>query len=191
MPQGSRPARVGDQLRAELAELIAREVHDPGIGFLTLTQVKVTPDLQQARVYYTTIGDDKQRKETGRALARATPFLRRQVGRRLRLKHVPALEFFYDESIVQQDRIERIILDIQAERAENPHLNDLLAEDATETAQKALADPADATETERERVEVARRGADGAADHESATETERERVEVARRGAGGPADSNK
>ena len=164
MPQGSRPARVGDQLRAELAELIAREVHDPGIGFLTLTQVKVTPDLQQARVYYTAIGDEKQRKETGKALARATPFLRRHVGRRLRLKHVPALEFFYDESIVQQDRIERIILDIQAERAENPHLNDLLAEDAAEPKPEGLAD------------------------HESSTETERERVEVARRGAGGPAD---
>ncbi|HJR61975.1 MAG TPA: 30S ribosome-binding factor RbfA [Vicinamibacterales bacterium] len=129
MAQGSRPARVGDQLRAELADLIAREVHDPGIGFMTLTQVKVTPDLQQARVYYTTIGDEKQRKETSRALGRATPFLRRQVGRRLRLKHVPELEFFYDESIERQDRIERILLEIQTERAENPHLNDLPAGD--------------------------------------------------------------
>ena len=129
MAQGSRPDRVGDQLRQELAELIAREVHDPGIGFLTLTQVKVTPDLQQARVYYTTLGDQAQRKETSRALGRATPFLRRHVGRRLRLKHVPELEFFYDESIERQDRIERIILDIQAERVENPHLNDLPAGD--------------------------------------------------------------
>jgi ribosome-binding factor A len=129
MAQGSRPDRGGDQLRQELAELIAREVHDPGIGFLTLTRVKMTPDLQEARVYYTTIGDDKQRKETGRALQRATPFLRRQVGRRLRLKHVPNLDFYYDESIERQDRIERIILDIQAERAEHPHLNDLAAGD--------------------------------------------------------------
>lgn len=129
MAQGSRPDRVGDQLRAELAELIAREVHDPGIGFLTITRVTVTPDLQQARVYYTTIGDERQRKETGRALGRATPFLRRQVGSRLRLKHVPALEFFFDESIERQDRIERIILDIQHERAEHPHLNDLPAGD--------------------------------------------------------------
>jgi ribosome-binding factor A len=129
MAQGSRPDRVGDQLRQELAELIAREVHDPGIGFLTITRVKVTPDLQQARVYYTTIGDDKQRKDTQRALGRATPFLRRQIGRRLRLKHVPELDFFYDESIERQDRIERIILDIQAERAEHPHLNDLAGDD--------------------------------------------------------------
>lgn len=128
MPQGSRPDRVGDQLRQELAELIAREVHDPGIGFLTLTHVKLTPDLQQARVYYTTIGDDTQRKETSRALGRATPFLRRQVGRRLRLKHVPELEFLFDETIERQDRIERIILDLQAERTENPQLSDPSAE---------------------------------------------------------------
>lgn len=125
MAQGSRPERVGDQIRQELAELIARQVHDPGIGFLTITRVKLTPDLQQARVYYTTIGDETQRKETQRALGRATPFLRRQVGQRLRLKHVPALDFFYDASIEQQDRIERIIQDIQAERAEHPHLKEL------------------------------------------------------------------
>lgn len=125
MAQGSRPERVGDQIRQELAELIAREVHDPGIGFLTITRVRLTPDLQQARVYYTTIGDETQRKETQRALGRATPFLRRQVGQRLRLKHVPALDFFYDASIEQQDRIERIIQDIQAERAEHPHLKEL------------------------------------------------------------------
>ena len=133
MAQGSRPDRVGDQIRQELAELIAREVHDPGIGFLTITRVKLTPDLQNARVYYTTIGDEKARKETARALGRATPFLRRQIGRRLRLKHTPELEFFYDESIERQDRIERILLDIQAERAEHPHLNDLPGDDdATE-----------------------------------------------------------
>lgn len=134
MAQGSRPDRVGDQIRAEIADLITREVHDPGIGFLTITRVKVTPDLQQARVLYTTIGDDKARAETVNALERAKPFLRRQIGRRLRLKHVPALEFFYDASIAQQDRIEQIMLDIQAEREANPHLKDLPGDDDTDPA---------------------------------------------------------
>jgi ribosome-binding factor A len=129
MAQGSRPERVGDQIRQELSVLIAREVHDPGIGFLTITRVKVTPDLQQARVFYTTIGDEKTRKETARALGRATPFLRRRVGGRLRLKNVPILEFSYDDSIERQDRIEKIMLDIQAERAANPHLNELVTGD--------------------------------------------------------------
>jgi ribosome-binding factor A len=129
MSQGSRTDRVADQIRQEVAELIAREVHDPGIGFLTITHVRVSPDLQNARIYYTTIGDDKARKESARALSRATPFLRRQLGKRLRLRHVPELEFFYDESIERQDRIERIMLEIQAERAEHPHLNELAAGD--------------------------------------------------------------
>lgn len=129
MAQGARPQRVADELRKELSILIAREVQDPGIGFLTITLVKVTSDLQLARVFYTTLGDEQSRKETGKALGRALPFLRRQVGNRLRLRSVPELQFVYDESIEQQDRIERIIQDIHTERAENPHLNELIAGD--------------------------------------------------------------
>lgn len=111
----NRPSRIGDQLRAELADLLAREVHDPGIGFLTITRVTVTPDLAHARVRYTTMGEAKARGESQRALERAAPFLRRQIGRRLRLKRVPELEFFFDASIEQQDRIERILQEIHAE----------------------------------------------------------------------------
>jgi ribosome-binding factor A len=113
-----RSSRVGDQIRVEISELLAREVHDPGIGFLTVTSVKVTPDLQQARVYYTTMGDEKARRESHRALERAAPFLRRQLSRRMRLRRVPDLQFFFDESIERQDRIERILQEIQAERTE-------------------------------------------------------------------------
>ena len=113
-----RASRVGDQLRVEIADLLAREVHDPGIGFLTVTYVKVTPDLQQARVYYTTMGDDKARRESQRALERAAPFLRRQLGRRLRLRRVPDLQFFFDASIEVQDPIEQILQDLNVERAE-------------------------------------------------------------------------
>ncbi len=117
MPQGSRASRVGDQIRAELASLLTREVHDPGIGFLTITHVKVSPDLQQARVYYTTIGDAKARQESARALGRATPFLRRQVGQRLNLKRVPELIFFFDEAIEKGDRIEQILHELNTGRA--------------------------------------------------------------------------
>ena len=74
MPQGSRPDRVADQIRGELALLLAREVHDPGIGFVTITRVQMTPDLQQARVYYTALGDDNGREEPARALGRAARF---------------------------------------------------------------------------------------------------------------------
>jgi ribosome-binding factor A len=111
----SRPERVADQVRAEVAQLIAREVHDPGVGFVTITRVRVTPDLQLARVYYTSLGDEKARRETARALGRAAPFLRRQVGQRLRLRRVPELEFFYDESVAHQDRIEQILQELTSE----------------------------------------------------------------------------
>ena len=120
MAQGYRPERVGDQIRAELSELLAREVHDPGIGFVTVTRVRVSRDLQVARACYTTLGDARARKETARALQRATPFLRHQIGQRLRLRRVPVLEFVFDESIEGQDRIERIIQELHEAEAAVP-----------------------------------------------------------------------
>lgn len=113
----NRPARVGDQIREELSDLLRREVHDPGIGFTTITWVKVSPDLQVARVYYTVLGDAQARKEAGRALQRAAAFLRRQVSLRLRLRRVPELAFAYDESIDRGERVERIIQEIHAAEA--------------------------------------------------------------------------
>ena len=91
-------------------------VHDPGIGFITITRVKVSADLQMARVFYTSLGDEKARRDTARALDRATPYLRRQVGGRLQLRRVPELEFRFDESIANQDRIEQILRELEAER---------------------------------------------------------------------------
>jgi ribosome-binding factor A len=114
MSQGSRPDRVADQIRGELASLLTRDVHDPGIGFITLTRVTVTPDLQHARISYTALGDETARRNSARALDRAAPFLRRQIGSRLRLKRVPDLEFVYDESIAGQDRIEQLLKEIHA-----------------------------------------------------------------------------
>jgi ribosome-binding factor A len=116
LAQGARPERVGEEIRQELAMAIAREVHDPGVGFVTLTRVKVSPDLQLARVYYTMLGDEKAKKETQRALERATPFLRRHVGSHIRLRRVPELRFELDRSVEHQDRIERILIELEAER---------------------------------------------------------------------------
>ena len=120
-----RPDRVGDQIRQEISELLSRgAVHDPGIGFITVTRVKVSPDLQVARVFYTSMGDPKQRRETEKALDRATPFFRRQVGSRLNLRRVPELEFRFDESIGHQDRIEQILRDLHEEEAQRPRTDD-------------------------------------------------------------------
>jgi ribosome-binding factor A len=102
---------------------------------VTLTRVRMSPDLQVARIFYTSIGDDKARAETRRALDRATPFLRRQVGRQLRLRRVPELHFQFDESVESQERIERILLDLQAERdarAEPPDTTDTMPDTPNE-----------------------------------------------------------
>lgn len=116
MAQGHRPDRVGEQIRETLGELLSRgAVHDPGIGFITLTRVAVTSDLQIARVFYTSLGDPKARKETAKALGRATPFLRRQIGSRIQLRRVPELEFRFDESVGHQDRIEQILHELHDE----------------------------------------------------------------------------
>jgi ribosome-binding factor A len=119
MAQGHRPDRVGEEIRHELSDLLSRgEVHDPGIGFITLTRVKVSPDLQLARVFYTTMGDEAAKRQTANALERATPFFRRHIGSRLRLRRVPELEFRFDQSIANQDRIEQILRDLHEEEAQ-------------------------------------------------------------------------
>ena len=100
--------------------MLTRQVHDPGIGFLTVTRCEVSADLQHARVYYTTLGDEKARRESARALERASPFLRRQLAGRLRLRRAPELLFFFDESVERHDRIERILRDLEQERASRP-----------------------------------------------------------------------
>jgi ribosome-binding factor A len=112
MAQGHRPVRVADEIRQQVSGMLAREVHDPGIGFITITRVEMTPDLQLARVFYTSIGSEAGKRETLRALRRATPFLRHQLGQRLRLRRVPVLEFRFDKSIENQERVEQLLREI-------------------------------------------------------------------------------
>jgi ribosome-binding factor A len=113
MGQGSRPDRVADQVRAEVSSMIARDLHDPGIGFITITRVQVSPDLHHARVYYTAMGDQAARTASGKALERASSFMRRQIGQRLRLRRAPELSFVFDESIAHQDRITQLLHDLE------------------------------------------------------------------------------
>ena len=118
MSQGSRPERVADQIRAEVTTMIARELHDPGVGFVTITRVQVSPDLQHARVFYTVLGDDVAQKTSGQALQRAAGFMRRQIGQRLRLRRAPELHFEYDGGVGHQDRVEQLLKELADERKE-------------------------------------------------------------------------
>ena len=110
MPQGYRPDRVADQIRAEISVMLAREVHDPGIGFLTITRVQVVAGpAARARLLHDPRHPSRSGRPTAKALQRATPFLRRQVGQRLQLRRVPVLEFFFDKSVENQERVERLL----------------------------------------------------------------------------------
>lgn len=116
MGQGSRPERVGEQIRQAVSLALAREVQDPRIGFVTITRVKVSPDLQQARIYYTTLGDERSRKETARGLEAARAFVRRAVGNQVRLRRVPEITFDYDRGVEHQDRVEQLLHELAEER---------------------------------------------------------------------------
>ncbi len=143
MAQGHRPDRVGDQIRQEVSDLLARgAVHDPGIGFITLTRVQVSADLQVAHIFYTMLGDDKARRDTARALERATPFLRRHVGSRLRLRRVPEIDFRFDQAVAHQDRIEQILRDLHEEERQRASSPDGSADDSADKSANASANAA-------------------------------------------------
>lgn len=108
-----RPQRVADQLLHEIAQAVQQDVKDPRIGFVTFTSAKVSPDLRVAWVYYTVLGDEQAREGTRRGLESATPFLRRAVGRALRLKTVPEIRFAYDEVVERGLRMEEILESIR------------------------------------------------------------------------------
>ena len=109
-----RTERLGEQIKVEASDVLAREVHDPGVGFVTLTGVRVSPDMQVAHIYYTGLGDAAAQRNTEKALLRVTPFVRRQLARRLRLRRVPQIDFVFDKSIAHQARVEELLQEIHA-----------------------------------------------------------------------------
>jgi ribosome-binding factor A len=116
MTQGARPARVSEEFREVLAEALPR-LKDPRIGFVTITGVKVTPDLRHAWAFYTTYGDERERAATRAGLRSATPHLRSEIGRQVRLKFLPELHFQEDPTIEQAEHIEALIRKLhEAER---------------------------------------------------------------------------
>ena len=104
-----RSHRIGDQIQKEISGLLAKGLKDPRIGFVTITGVEVTPDLHLARVYYTVMGDDQARTETGKGLEKATPFIRRELGRRMRIRYIPDLLFVFDSTLDYSEHINRLL----------------------------------------------------------------------------------
>jgi ribosome-binding factor A len=115
-----RTDRFDSQIRQELMELLQREMKDPRLGFATITRVETARDLGHARVWVSVLGSEIERERTMSALRVATPWLRRKLGERLSLRHVPELTVREDDSIASGDRVLQIIQELSGESVETP-----------------------------------------------------------------------
>jgi len=117
-----RTKQLDELLREEIAGIVAREVADPRIGFVTITDVETSPDLRHAQVWVSVIGQQAERDTTIAALGRAMPFVRRELGRRLRLKRIPDLHVRLDDTAERGTRVLRLLHELEAGSDAEPEL---------------------------------------------------------------------
>ena len=115
MSTHNRPERVAQLVQQLLGDIVARGMRDPRIGLVTITGVKMSPDLREARVYWTVHGSAEQRAHTAKGLEKARGFLRHEIGLELKLRLTPDLHFTYDEAIDRGERIEQLIRQVHDE----------------------------------------------------------------------------
>lgn len=118
MGSNQRAARVGEEMREILAQLIREEVKDPRVGFVSIVKVEVSSDLRHAKVFISVLGDEQQKKESLKGLSSAAGFLRSEVARELRLRYTPELHFVLDESIEHGQKIAQLLVQVQKEQKE-------------------------------------------------------------------------
>ncbi|WP_066193742.1 MULTISPECIES: 30S ribosome-binding factor RbfA [Gracilibacillus] len=107
-----RSNRVAEQMKKELGDIVSRKIKDPRIGFVTITDVEVTGDLQQAKIFISVLGDEDKKQETLIGLAKAKGFIRSEIGKRIRLRKTPELFFDFDDTIERGNRIEHILREL-------------------------------------------------------------------------------
>lgn len=107
--------RVAEQMKKELGDIIIQKVKDPRIGFVTVTDVEVTGDLQNATIFISVLGNEEEKEATLKGLSKAKGFIRTEIGRRIRLRKVPEIEFEFDESIEYGNRIETLLTQVNQE----------------------------------------------------------------------------
>ena len=109
-----RSVRVGELLTEVIADILREDIRDPRVTAVTITTAKVTKDLRQARIYFTILGGASENKDSVLAgLKSALGFIRARVGKQLKLRFVPAIEFFYDESVDEAERIEKLLRQVK------------------------------------------------------------------------------
>ncbi len=119
-----RANRVGEQMKKELGDIIGKKIKDPRIGFVTVTGVEVTGDLQQAKVFISVLGGEEQRENTLKGLAKAKGFIRSEIGQRIRLRKTPEIIFEFDKSIDYGNRIDTLLHEIHKEEKQNQNQMD-------------------------------------------------------------------
>jgi ribosome-binding factor A len=110
-----RQQQVADAIHKEVSVLIQRELKDPRLGFITVTRAEVSPDLHHARVFVSIMGTPEEQAASLKALESAAGFLRHELGTRLTMRYIPALQFRADISIAHSDRIARLLTELAAE----------------------------------------------------------------------------
>lgn len=113
-----RVSRVGEQIKKEIVDIVRTEVKDPRVGFVTITGVEASGDLQHATVFVSVLGDEEKRKGTMDALHKASGYIRAEVGKRIRLRRTPELHFKLDTSIDYSTRISEVLRDLKDEGEE-------------------------------------------------------------------------
>ncbi len=116
---GRRPERLVEEMREEIARMIVSELKDPRLGFVTVTRMELAHDLRYARVYVGVLGSEAEREKSLTALHSAAGFIRRELGRRLRIHHSPEVDFRYDKGLEATDRVARLLQE-EAEREKPP-----------------------------------------------------------------------
>ena len=109
--------RVRAAMRQEISNMLQRDLKDPRLGFATVTDVRVSGDLQHVQVYVSILGDDVSRQQTMEALESARGYVRSEIGRRVQLRLTPEITFAYDDSIERGARLLRLISEVQSEEA--------------------------------------------------------------------------
>ena len=113
-----RSERVADAVQQAVAELLLRDIKDPRIGMVTITQVRMSPDLRHARIFFSRLGDESERAESLRGLRSAAGFLRSQLTRRLALRVAPDLVFEFDPGLEQSERMAQLLKGLENHEAE-------------------------------------------------------------------------
>ncbi|ACV63929.1 ribosome-binding factor A [Desulfofarcimen acetoxidans DSM 771] len=110
-----RPERLAESIKKEVSDMIINELKDPRIGFTSITSVEVSRDLSFAKIFVSVLGTEEEQKATVEALSRANGFIRAEIGRRIRLRHVPELAFISDQSIAHGTKIMKLLQDVQVQ----------------------------------------------------------------------------